>query len=214
MAEPLRPGDLLKFPRRFYDHWAMYIGRKDGVHHVIHIWNPDQELSMRDARVCVTPLHHVPNWKKLNVCNKWDKHYSPFSEEQITVRAVSRLGEKGYHVFLNNCEHFVTWARHGFRISDQVHTRSVPPIMMCGTLIGGSCAAALEILDTSGVHAYLGSAIVCTAAILLRSVLRRAVHTLMRKVRILAAPTTLHYSMLSLWQHCKAVCQSIDPPCL
>lgn len=201
--KPFLPGDLLKFPRKFYDHCefncpsshvlgfccfdvstatsllesgareqdclptlccdfpqsfiasnsiarlgypihvsgALYVGEKGGVYYVCHIWNADEELSMRDARVvrhitfsscyadallprcreligcsvltrarlhacsqCITPLHHVPNWESMTVCNKWDKHYRPFSGKQAIDRAVSRLGDGGYNLVFNNCE--------------------------------------------------------------------------------------------------------------
>lgn len=35
-------------------------------------------------------------------------------------RALSRLGERGYNLFFNNCEHFATWCKTGERRSKQV----------------------------------------------------------------------------------------------
>jgi len=33
--------------------------------------------------------------------------------QAIVERALSQVGEKGYHLLYNNCEHFATWSRHG-----------------------------------------------------------------------------------------------------
>ena len=36
-----------------------------------------------------------------------------YSREVVMARALSRLGEKRYHLITNNCEHFVRWCRSG-----------------------------------------------------------------------------------------------------
>jgi hypothetical protein len=46
--------------------------------------------------------------------------FRPFSAVQIVKRAKSKLGEKGYNLIYNNCEHFVTWSRYGYERSEQV----------------------------------------------------------------------------------------------
>jgi len=48
-------------------------------------------------------------------------------EERLTVgeaiaRAESKLGESGYNLFSNNCEHFASWCVLGERVSRQVYT--------------------------------------------------------------------------------------------
>ena len=32
-----------------------------------------------------------------------------FSKDEIIANAKEKLGESGYNLFLNNCEHFATW---------------------------------------------------------------------------------------------------------
>ncbi|MBM4290265.1 MAG: hypothetical protein FJ138_01495 [Deltaproteobacteria bacterium] len=43
-----------------------------------------------------------------------------FSPDEVVRRAAGRLGEGGYNVVSNNCEHFATWCREGHARSRQV----------------------------------------------------------------------------------------------
>lgn len=47
------------------------------------------------------------------------KIYSP---EETIKRAKSRLGEKGYNIVTNNCEHFAIWCKTGEHVSYQVNS--------------------------------------------------------------------------------------------
>jgi hypothetical protein len=42
-----------------------------------------------------------------------------YSHEAVVVRAESRLGEEGYDLIFNNCEHFATWCKAGIHESKQ-----------------------------------------------------------------------------------------------
>lgn len=42
------------------------------------------------------------------------------SPDAVVARAESRLGEVGFDVWLNNCEHFATWCRTGISNSAQI----------------------------------------------------------------------------------------------
>ncbi len=44
-----------------------------------------------------------------------------FSGQIVVKRAESRLGEKQYHLFKNNCEHFATWCKTGQSICRQAN---------------------------------------------------------------------------------------------
>lgn len=50
--------------------------------------------------------------KKYDICD---------SPEIAVARAYNRLGEKGYDLFSNNCEHFAHWCKTGSQESDQVN---------------------------------------------------------------------------------------------
>jgi len=43
-----------------------------------------------------------------------------FSPEKVVQRALSRLGERSYDLWNNNCEHFANWCRSGDHSSPQV----------------------------------------------------------------------------------------------
>mmetsp|Transcript_16051 Transcript_16051/g.28546 ORF Transcript_16051/g.28546 Transcript_16051/m.28546 type:complete len:257 (-) Transcript_16051:316-1086(-) len=154
----------------------MYAGEKDGTYYVIHLWSAEEELSMRHARVCVTPLHHVPNWESMLVSNKWDRHYKPFQGQEAVSRAVRRLGQGGYNLALNNCEHFVTWARHGAKISDQVHSKSSPPAVLIGAVAGA--AVGPHLLAAGPLAAGL---LGCATVLLAKGLLRRAIHSMQHR---------------------------------
>ena len=51
--------------------------------------------------------------------------------ETAIGRAKSRLGEEGYHLFGNNCEHFVVWCKTGVSDSSQVnaHRRATSAVI-------------------------------------------------------------------------------------
>jgi hypothetical protein len=42
-----------------------------------------------------------------------------FSSEETLEQALSRLGERSYSLFVNNCEHFVLWCKTGRAESEQ-----------------------------------------------------------------------------------------------
>ena len=58
--------------------------------------------------------------------------------EEVIRRALSRLGEKRYRLFTNNCEHFVEWCLHDVARSFQAETALAFP-----RLIGERIEAAL-----------------------------------------------------------------------
>ena len=43
-----------------------------------------------------------------------------FSAAETVTRARSRIGEHGYNLLLNNCEHFAVWCKTGVEKSEQV----------------------------------------------------------------------------------------------
>lgn len=52
----------------------------------------------------------------------YTKRYTEcFSSEETIKRAFSRLGERKYHLFKNNCEHFACWCKTGICQSEQVY---------------------------------------------------------------------------------------------
>lgn len=55
--------------------------------------------------------------------------------ETVLKRALSRLGERDYHLVFNNCEHFVTWCKTGKHQSSQVDQAVTASLV--GGVLGG-----------------------------------------------------------------------------
>ncbi len=54
-----------------------------------------------------------------------------FSPDAIVARARSRLGERNFNLWLNNCEHFASWCVTGISSSEQILAiwrASLPPL--------------------------------------------------------------------------------------
>ncbi len=55
-------------------------------------------------------LESFARGRRIEVDNREPALYSP---EEIVARAESRLGERAYNLYTNNCENFATWCRSG-----------------------------------------------------------------------------------------------------
>ncbi|CAD6195098.1 unnamed protein product [Caenorhabditis auriculariae] len=129
--------------RRIYTHWGLFYGFVDDVPLIVHMSNEDGDFegsvldssnfaSVADsmtsvrkiaqgsrAEVRFDPLSRVAGGDLLRVNNSLDSDHRPFPTIIILDRATQKLGEKGYNVMSNNCEHFVKWARYGIKYSEQ-----------------------------------------------------------------------------------------------
>lgn len=87
--------------------------------------------------------------KGRNYEHEYDHNYQGvcYSPEVIIQRAKSRLGERKYNLWTNNCEHFVRWCKTGQSISYQIETienfnKGITNTL--GTLLGISVAATVK----------------------------------------------------------------------
>ena len=48
------------------------------------------------------------------------EYHRCYPDHVVLARAISRLGERGYSVYANNCEHFANWCKIGADQSSQV----------------------------------------------------------------------------------------------
>lgn len=107
---PLRPdeepplGAHLVSPRGFYLHHGVYVGGD----RVIHYAGLSQGL--RRGPVEEVSLERFSLGRGIRVRHAMSAH---FDREQVITRARSRLGERRYHVFTNNCFQFCLWCLHG-----------------------------------------------------------------------------------------------------
>ena len=115
----LKIGDHLVVNRLLYTHHGIYVGSGKVIHY------NGSPGNIHNAIVEETTLE---NFKKVKVLNndfdceiyiKSEKD-SKFKSKEIVQRANSRLGERNYNLFFNNCESFCNWCINGASESNQV----------------------------------------------------------------------------------------------
>lgn len=109
-------GDHIWVRHGAYTHHGIDVG--DGT--VIHFAGKPG-FRMKSAQIVQTPFSEFCKGRTIHI-----KRYSPFIDRETVVRrAESRLGEAGYGLLRNNCEHFATWCVTGEARSDQVRDDSL-----------------------------------------------------------------------------------------
>ncbi|KAI1713026.1 lecithin retinol acyltransferase domain-containing protein [Ditylenchus destructor] len=126
----LSMGDLVEFDRGMYRHWGVYIGIYNGVPSIAHLSTDDGDfdgagncskkcsskiVKGSSATVRIDPFMKVAKNDDVRCNNAFDYRFSrtPFPPAEIKKRAFAKLGEGGYHVLHNNCEHFAKDCRYG-----------------------------------------------------------------------------------------------------
>ncbi len=126
MCCPGDPGDLIEFRRGNYSHWAVNIGNNE----IAHLIGRARWLSFTTATFGTTePSVRVEKYKDVDrdaksgkgskvtgsvvMVNNLEHNLLPSAlpTQVIIERALSQLGQKGFHLVFNNCEHFATWCR-------------------------------------------------------------------------------------------------------
>lgn len=102
-----------------YSHHGLDCGDGTIVHYDLTPW---EKISGKlnpetcNARVVRTTLEDFSRGNEVHVRN-----YENSGEIELVIeRAMSKIGEDGYSVFGNNCEHFVVWCKTGEAQSSQV----------------------------------------------------------------------------------------------
>ena len=97
-----------------YKHYGVFIGGNKVTHFAPLGGN---EISMENGIIHETTLENFLKGRALHV----DLEVIPaFSEQEIVKRAMSKVGEKGYNLINNNCEHYARWCVTGNSESFQV----------------------------------------------------------------------------------------------
>jgi hypothetical protein len=71
---------------------------------------------------------------------EWAPGVNVYSPEVIVERALSRLGEREYALFHNNCEHFAVWAATGVSFSEQAEEGNTVGTVTRSGMIGSGIA--------------------------------------------------------------------------
>ncbi|RUS86147.1 hypothetical protein EGW08_006095, partial [Elysia chlorotica] len=138
----LEPGDLVKFQRCGYYHWAVYTG--DG--NVVHVTEQtDREaashkslvsasLDLSKVHISVQSFLAVAGSGLAYKANDRDLDWSPLPGDEIVERAMNfvGIGDVRYNLLTCNCEHFAKWCRYNRFQSDQIDNLKIykPKIFM------------------------------------------------------------------------------------
>lgn len=115
----LHAGDHLKFKGAFgypsLYHHGVYVGNGTVVHFYAH-----NAKDKGNAEIQTIPLSDFIHLAKPYSIEIVRSYVPPLPPQTITQRCLSKIGDKDYHVLLNNCEHFANWATTGQHRSYQV----------------------------------------------------------------------------------------------
>jgi hypothetical protein len=109
-TDALAPGTELIVDRLAYRHYGIYLGAGLVIHYAGRISHPHGLIE-------AVPLRSFVGKRRVHVGRR---PAGSLHGEAIVRRARSRLGERRYTVFTNNCEHFCTWCQVGESRSQQV----------------------------------------------------------------------------------------------
>lgn len=129
-------GDHLRVCRGVYYHHGIDCG--DG--HVIHYTG---KLGESDGTIRKESIHEFSETASFEIV-PYGRSKTP---DDVVRAAHSRLGENGYHLFGNNCEHFASWCKTGVAKSEQVNDGAAA--------VGG--AAGLTAATTAGIGVISGA---------------------------------------------------------
>lgn len=118
VTKDAKRGDQIRVSRGLYYHHGIYASDDE----VYQFASPiGSEISSETAEVCVTTLNQFLNGGVLEVRTYTDSELkTKRTPDEIIEYAKSHLGEKGYNVITNNCEHFSNRCVFGKSESSQV----------------------------------------------------------------------------------------------
>ncbi|XP_059159059.1 uncharacterized protein LOC131943066 [Physella acuta] len=112
----LKPGDLVKFHRSLYTHWAVY----EGDSNVIHVEGSFcDDIKRHKVEIKREHFLHVAQGDKAYDGNDMDDDWVAVDTEIVLQRAQNSIGHWQYALVFNNCVQFAKWCRYGLRSKKQ-----------------------------------------------------------------------------------------------
>jgi hypothetical protein len=147
----LRLGDHLSIPRSggTYTHHGIYAGSNQVIHYTGDVKNKAHAAIKR------TGLDAFLSGRSRSAI-RVVKYAHCHSSSRTIEMAESRLGEDGYSLFGNNCEHFARWCKTGQSKSEQV--KDVVSTSAAGAGSTAVTAAGLGVVSGTGAAAGLSGA--------------------------------------------------------
>ncbi len=115
----IKPGDIIRVYTGRYYHFGIYIG--DDM--VIHFAGPDPHTltDASKAKIRRDSLEHFAMGKNLEVRDySIEEKIKKRSPKKVIEEASSQIGNAGYDIIYNNCEHFVNKCVFGIAYSTQI----------------------------------------------------------------------------------------------
>lgn len=138
---PLQIGDHVVAQKPSYTHHGLHIGDGQVIHY------PGLDETHRPRPVEVATLDRFADGKPIFIKRHIDRR---FDGPSAVARARQRLGACDYHLFANNCEHFVNWCIDGDHHSDQVERGMTAA--SCGMIVGATTAGRAAIARAGKVE--------------------------------------------------------------
>ncbi|HNR34787.1 MAG TPA: lecithin retinol acyltransferase family protein [Candidatus Hydrogenedentes bacterium] len=136
-------GDHIRVRRLGYWHHGIDCGDGTVIHYSGELFDNKRHASIQRTSMaeftrggCVETVVH-------------DKSDNP---DCVMMRAESRLGESGYGIFTNNCEHFARWCQTGRHESPQVRSLLRTAALCCASMAGLVASAIIVNMRRSTRH--------------------------------------------------------------
>ena len=110
-------GDHVYFYCLGYSHHGIDLGDDQFIHFDYHPWQSlNRRMTQSKPAIRIASREQFSQERPIVV-----REYDACDDvETVLNRAHEKLGEAGYHLFENNCEHFAVWCKTGRHYSTQV----------------------------------------------------------------------------------------------
>ena len=99
-------GDIIRVPFKFYHHYGIFIDSENVVQFGLR---DNSVVPVGEIKVIVTDIDTFCDGELIETgeCETSEEKHDHRKPKDIVEAALARVGEDGYHILHNNCEHFV-----------------------------------------------------------------------------------------------------------
>jgi hypothetical protein len=148
-------GDHIFVSTELYTHHGIDLGDGTVVHWTATDPGSNHLLGLIGSKVQAeirrTPLARFSQCQPM-----WVRQYGECdAAETVIARALSRVGDRGYHLADNNCEHFACWCKTGRHHSEQV--KNVAAVVAGGAGVVTAVGVGIAVVSAAGPVAGLSA---------------------------------------------------------